>query len=103
MREFVEEHNLTELEILALAAEVNVADGHPRQPLTESQREIVKRFPQMFSAVTETPFAVLETLAHHAFMNAVGQRSAPVGSGRMLSAYASSVGMDVVARCLSEA
>ncbi len=96
-------HNLTELEILALDADVNLADGHPRQDLTPGQRAIVDRMPQLFDVARHTPFEDLETRAHRAFLGALGQRLAPVGRGRMYSAYASSVGMDVVARCLAEA
>jgi enduracididine biosynthesis enzyme MppP len=95
-------HNLTELEILAVDADVNVADGHPRQQLTPSQAAVVGRIPEMFEVAAATSFEALEARAHRAFMDAVGQYRAPVGTGRMLSCYASSVGIDVVARCLSE-
>lgn len=93
--------NLTEFEILALDAEINVADGHPRQELTDSQREIVARFPEMFVAAGRHHFEELEMRAEHAFFGALQQWRAPVGTDRTLSAYASSVAMDVVARCLA--
>lgn len=96
-------HNLTELEILALDADVNLADGHPRQDLTRTQRAIVDRMPELFDVARHTPFEDLENRAHGAFLHALGQHGAPVGAGRIYSAYASSVGMDVVARCLAEA
>jgi enduracididine biosynthesis enzyme MppP len=98
----MELHNLTELEILALSAEVNVADGHPRQRLTESQRAIVGKFPELFALAAGVPFEALETRAQRSYMDAVQQAAAPVGSGRIFSGYASSVCIDAVARCLSE-
>jgi enduracididine biosynthesis enzyme MppP len=94
--------NITEFEILALDAEINVADGHPRQELTDAQRDIVARFPELFMAAGRHHFEELETRAEKAFFSAVRQWQAPVGTDRILSAYASSVAMDVVARCLAK-
>ena len=98
-----ERRNLTEFEIVALDAEINASDGHPRQELTGSQREIIAELPEMFLRAGRTPFEALEERAHRAFFGALGQARAPVGTGRVLSAYSSSVAMDVVARCLRDA
>jgi enduracididine biosynthesis enzyme MppP len=49
-----------------------------------------------------TGFRELESRAHAAFFAALGQVSAPLGSGRLTSFYSSSQAIDVVARCLQE-
>jgi aspartate/methionine/tyrosine aminotransferase len=38
--------------------------------------------------------------AHTAFLNAIGQHSAPIGTGRILSCYSSTLATDIVARAL---
>jgi len=93
--------NLTQMEKPALVAEVNVADGHPRQSLTPSQREIVARFPELFYRSCREDFDELEARSQAAYLAAVGQRSVPVGTGRVLSCYSSSVAMSVLSRCLA--
>jgi enduracididine biosynthesis enzyme MppP len=94
--------NLTEYELRAVDAPLNVADGHARQPLTASQQEIVDRFPDLFEEATTRSLEEVEYIAHDTFFRALGQRSAPYARGQVLTSYASSVSMDVVARCLAE-
>lgn len=94
--------NLTEYEVLALGSPVNLADGHARQPLTPTQQRIVASFPSLFDEAFSTPFAELEAAAHAAFLGALGQVSAPIGTGRIVSTYASSVAIDIVARCVAQ-
>ncbi len=93
--------NLTQLEIRAINAPLNAADGHARQSLSEGQLAIVTRFPELFREAQRLPIEVLERRAHEAFFGSLGQSSAPVGTGRILSAYSSSVAMDLLARCLA--
>jgi enduracididine biosynthesis enzyme MppP len=93
--------NLTEMEIPALQAEINLSDGHARQSLTDGQRAIVARFPELFDETHQTPFEPLERRAQGAYLASVGQHSAPIAAGRVLSAYASSIAIDVLARCLA--
>lgn len=92
--------NLTKYEMLALDGEINVSDGHPRQSLSRTQQCIMQRMPEIFSAAAEEPFAEVEQRAQRAFLDSLGQKSAPVEEGRVYSSYASSVAMDVVARSL---
>ncbi|OEV05746.1 aminotransferase class I/II-fold pyridoxal phosphate-dependent enzyme [Streptomyces oceani] len=94
--------NLTRYEILALDGEINVSDGHPRNSLTAGQSAIVDRMPSLFRAAGKEAFADLEARAQRAFLSSVGQHKAPVEEGRVLSCYASSVAMDVVARSLAQ-
>jgi hypothetical protein len=93
--------SLTQMQLLGVGSGTNVAEGYPRFALTETQREIVERFPAFLAEAIATPFPVLEARAHHAFFDALGQRSAPIGTGRILSYYASSVAIDVVGGCLA--
>ncbi len=96
------QRNLTEDEITAVDAPVNVADGHARQSLTDTQRDIVARMSSLFHEAERTPLCELESDAHQALFGATGQLTAPSGSARVLTAYASSVAMDILARCLGE-
>jgi aspartate/methionine/tyrosine aminotransferase len=95
-------NNLTELEQRAVDAEINLADGHPRQTLTERQRAITERFAELFDLSAREPFADIERAAHRAFFRMLGQRSAPVDSGRTYSVYSSSVATMVVGAVLAE-
>jgi enduracididine biosynthesis enzyme MppP len=92
--------NLTELEILALQDEVNVSDGHARQDLTQGQREIVDSLTDIFYEAADTPVLEVERRAQRAFFEAMGQSTAAVDQGRVLSCYASSVAMEIVARAM---
>lgn len=95
--------NLTTMEVDALTdvdGGLNLTDGHARLPLTEQQVAIVARVPDMFAAACTRPFPEIENEAHTAFLHAVGQHSAPIGSGRILSCYSSTLATDIVARAL---
>jgi aspartate/methionine/tyrosine aminotransferase len=94
--------SLTQMQLLGVASETNVAEGYPRFALTTSQQAIVDRYPQLHADVYSTPYPVLESRAHAAFFHALGQRSAPIGSGRILSFYSSTVATDVVAGALAQ-
>lgn len=92
--------SLTELEQHALAAPINLADGHPRQEPTEGQRRIIARLPELFESAESEPLERLERRAQRAFLDAVGQHSAPLADGRVFSLYSSSVATMVLATCL---
>ncbi|BCB89240.1 aminotransferase class I/II-fold pyridoxal phosphate-dependent enzyme [Phytohabitans suffuscus] len=95
--------NLTTMELDALAdadGGLNLTDGHARLHLSPEQTAIVERIPQMFAEASRRPFPEVEREAHTAFLNAIGQHSAPIGTGRILSCYSSTLAMDIVARAL---
>lgn len=99
------ERSLTSLEAEALASpdkELNLTDGHPRGQLTTSQRAIASTIPAMFDEAFKRPFQDIERDAHTAFFGATGQLTAPVGTGRSLSTYSSTIALDIVARVLAE-
>jgi len=81
--------------------ETNVAEGYPRFGFTAHQQEIVDRFPDFMAEANRVPYSILESRAQRALLHAVGQRSAPVGTGRILSYYAAGVAIDIVGRCLA--
>jgi aspartate/methionine/tyrosine aminotransferase len=89
--------SLTQMQLLGVASETNVAEGYPRFAPTPSQQAIVDRFPDLHAEAYRTPYPALESRAHAAFFRALGQESAPIGSGRILSFYSSTVATDVVA------
>lgn len=93
---------LTTLESAALRAGLNVSDGHPRMPLTQSQRAIVSGLGELYDDALKRPFDEIEAETHRAFLYGLGQHSAPVGTGRLVSCYSSSVAIDLVARALAE-
>jgi enduracididine biosynthesis enzyme MppP len=95
-----DQDNLTKYEITALAAELGVSDGHPRQEPTPAQHKILAAMPDLFERAEAEPFEALEQSAQRAFLSSTGQYSAPVGAGRVLSCYSSSVVTDVLARTL---
>ncbi|MFD8807995.1 aminotransferase class I/II-fold pyridoxal phosphate-dependent enzyme [Streptomyces sp. NPDC059597] len=95
--------NLTTMEVDALMdvdGGLNLTDGHARLVLTPQQSDIVARIPEMFVEATRRPFSEIELAAHKAFFSAVGQHTAPVGTGRILSCYSSTLATDIVARAL---
>jgi enduracididine biosynthesis enzyme MppP len=93
--------NLTEHEIVALDGACNVSDGHARQPLTAGQQAIIDHLPELFREAKGVPLRRVEHEAHEAFFQALGQRAAPVCSGRILTTYSSSVAIDILGRCLA--
>ncbi|MEU4563497.1 enduracididine biosynthesis enzyme MppP [Actinoplanes sp. NPDC023936] len=97
------EANLTEIESLALSSELNMADGHARQELTEAQRSIVDEFPDLFHKAAAQPVDDLEREAHRAFLHMMGQHTFPTRAGGVLTCYSSSVAMEILARSLATA
>lgn len=95
--------NLTTMEVDALTDVddgLNLTDGHARLDLTEEQAAIVQQIPEMFRVASTRGFPAMEHEAHAAFLHAVGQHSAPIGTGRILSCYSSTLATDIVARAL---
>jgi aspartate/methionine/tyrosine aminotransferase len=95
--------NLTIMEVEALTdvdGGLNLTDGHARLVLSSEQATIVARIPEMFAEASRRPFPDIEREAHAAFLGAVGQHCAPIGSGRILSCYSSTLATDIVARAL---
>lgn len=95
--------NLTTMEVDALTdvdGGLNLTDGHARLDLSPQQAAVIARLPEMFAVATRRSFPSIETAAHRAFLDAIGQHSAPVGSGRILSCYSSTLSTDIVARAL---
>jgi aspartate/methionine/tyrosine aminotransferase len=98
-----ERANLTTMEVDALTdldGGLNLTDGHARLYLSPEQAAIVERIPEMFAAAARRPFPSIERAAHTAFLRAIGQHTAPVGTGRILSCYSSTLATDIVARAL---
>ncbi|MCX5206939.1 enduracididine biosynthesis enzyme MppP [Streptomyces sp. NBC_00237] len=96
------EENLTQLEFMAINSELNLADGHARQGLTAGQQKIIDSLPEIFAESAERRVEDLENEAHEAFFHMLGQHSyLTAGSGRVLSCYASSVAMEILARTLA--
>lgn len=95
--------NLTSMEVDALTdldGGLNLTDGHARMMLSDEQAAIIASIPAMFAEASRRPFAEIERAAHAAFLSAVGQHTAPVGSGRILSCYSSTLSTDIVARAM---
>ena len=95
--------NLTTMEVEALTdpdGGLNLTDGHARLPLTRQQAEIIARLPDIFAEVSRRPFREIELEAHTTFLRAIGQHTAPIGTGRILSCYSSTLATDIVARAL---
>jgi aspartate/methionine/tyrosine aminotransferase len=95
--------NLTTMEVDALTdldGGLNLTDGHARHLLTDQQAAIINTIPDMFAEATRRPFPTIEREAHTAFLTAIGQPSAPIGTGRILSCYSSTLATDIVARAL---
>ncbi|MEO3808385.1 aminotransferase class I/II-fold pyridoxal phosphate-dependent enzyme [Sphaerisporangium sp. B11E5] len=95
--------SLTTMEVEALTdpgGGLNLTDGHARLVLSAQQAAIVERIPDMFAEATRRSFPDIEREAHAAFLGAIGQHSAPIGTGRILSCYSSTLATDIVARAL---
>lgn len=93
--------SVTELMHAFSASGTNVAEGYPRFAMTPSQQAIVERFPRLLAEAIATPYPELETRAARSLLWALGQRTAPLGVGRLLAYYAAGVAIDVVGRCLA--
>ncbi|NUT32668.1 MAG: aminotransferase class I/II-fold pyridoxal phosphate-dependent enzyme [Hamadaea sp.] len=94
--------NLTELEIRAERAGLNLADGHARQPLTPAQEAIVDRLPELFRTARRGIVPDLDREAQETYLSALGQHTA-LTSAEILSCYSSSVAMEILARAASAA
>ena len=95
--------NLTTMEVDALTdvdGGLNLTDGHARLLLSAQQADIVARIPEMFAEASRRPFPEIEERAHGTFLRAIGQHTAPIGTGRILSCYSSTLATDIVARAL---
>jgi aspartate/methionine/tyrosine aminotransferase len=99
----LEEQTLTQMQLLGVAAGTNVAEGHPRHAPTPAQRRVIARLGEFVEEAAVTPYPALEARAYRAFSGALGQISAPIGSGRLISFYSSSIAIDVICRCLGDA
>lgn len=95
-------NTLTLLESQALRDGLNLSDGHPRMSLTAAQEQIVADIPGLFHEARRRPFEEVEEQAQRAFLHGIGQVTAPIGTGRLVSCYSSSTAMDMVARALAE-
>jgi aspartate/methionine/tyrosine aminotransferase len=93
--------NLTQMQVLGVGSDTNVAEGYPRFALTPTQQQIVDSFPALIREASEVPFPLLEARAHSAFFGALGQDAAPIGAGKILSFYSSTVAIDVVCSALA--
>lgn len=102
MRICMTSRNLTAYESWSMDGPFNLSDGHPRHMPSPEQAAILGRTGSLFGAVWHSRFSDVETAAHESFFGALRQRAAPVGSGRVLSCYSSSVAMDIFARSLRE-
>lgn len=93
--------SLTQMQLLGVGSGTNVAEGYPRFDPTPSQSEILAQLPALMADARSTPYPILEARAHAAFLHALGQSAAPIGSGRILSTYASTIAIDVAAAALA--
>jgi histidinol-phosphate/aromatic aminotransferase/cobyric acid decarboxylase-like protein len=82
-------------------AETNVAEGYPSWELTHGQRRIVDQLPHLMLEAYRSPYSVVEANAQRALLWGLGQRTAPIGTGQILSYYSAGVAIDVVGRCLA--
>jgi aspartate/methionine/tyrosine aminotransferase len=93
--------SLTQMQLLGVGSETNVAEGYPRFEPSPGQAAILGRLTELMDEARRTPFPALEVRAHAAFLHALGQTAAPVGSGRIISFYSSTVATDVAAAALA--
>ena len=82
--------------------ETNVAEGYPRFDFTASQQAIVDRLPAFMAEANRVAYSTLEARAQRSLLDAVGQATAPIGTGRILSYYAAGVAIDIIGRCLAQ-
>ena len=93
--------NVTQLMHAFADSETNVAEGYPRWPLTPTQRAIIDRLPDLMLQAQAEPYSGIELRSHRALLRALGQTTAPVGTGRILSYYSAGVAIDIIGRCLA--
>jgi aspartate/methionine/tyrosine aminotransferase len=93
--------SLTQMQLLGLGSETNVAEGYPRYEPSEAQAAILARLPELMTEARRTPYPILDARAQSAFLHALGQHRAPIGSGRIISFYASTVAIDVAGAALA--
>lgn len=93
--------SLTQMQLLGVGSETNVAEGYPRFEPTVAQAAILGHLAELMDEARRTPFPLLEVRAHTAFLHALGQMGAPIGSGRIMSFYSSTVATDVVGAALA--
>lgn len=94
--------NLTQYETVALDSELNLSDGHPRQDLTEQQRQIVESLSDMWMQSFKHPASTIEREAAEAFFSLFGQKSHLDSHDEIVACYSSSVAMEIFARALSQ-
>ena len=82
--------------------ETNVAEGYPRFAFTASQQAIVDRLPALMAEANQVPYSTLEARAQRSLLDALGQATAPVGTGRIVSYYAAGVAIDILGRCFAQ-
>ncbi len=93
--------SLTELELVALNAELNLSDAHTHQSPSELEWErIHARLPELFRESQRTPQGEIERAAFDELLRAGGQHTA-AETGWFISTYAASVSTDIVAWCMS--
>jgi histidinol-phosphate/aromatic aminotransferase/cobyric acid decarboxylase-like protein len=81
-------------------AAVNVAEGYPNFAWTPVQQEIIGRFPELMAEAMASNPGELEIRAQRALLAPLGQRTAPIGTGRIVTYYAAGVAIDIVGRVL---
>lgn len=93
--------NLTQYEVDALDSVLNLADGHARQDLTPSQREIVKSLPDLWMQSIGGTLSEIEKDAARQFFDLFGQVTHPEPGTELRACYSSSVAMEIFARALA--
>jgi histidinol-phosphate/aromatic aminotransferase/cobyric acid decarboxylase-like protein len=93
--------NVTQMMHAFAASAVNVAEGYPNFAYSPTQQAIVDRFPELMAEAMASAPLDLEARAQRALLTALGQHTAPVGTGRIVSYYAAGVAIDLVGRVLA--
>src|SRR5882762_4639642 len=82
----------TEFERLALAGEINLSDGHARQPLTPVQRELIAGTLEIFDRISRMRQQELEDEFLSTFF-ACARQTVPHSAGGPFLTYSSSSAM----------
>jgi aspartate/methionine/tyrosine aminotransferase len=94
--------SLTDHEIMALGAPVNLADAHTHQTPTEKEwRAVHSRLPQLFREAQGMTQEESDLAAFRALLKTAGQYSV-IENSWFLATYAASVSMDILAACASK-